>query len=169
MDDKIFVANSFDLIMITINALDTYTIDDIIRSNHLDIQELFLLRTKNYMRYQLSLYKYTNYQYLKVIQNISKIISQDYIQHNITDILRDIIRHQHNIKKCSLKTKNYIKKFTVNYRKVFQPYLIGYLKYINNKHIEEISVLNLYFLYIIYINKNSLYFTCLQTIYNSHK
>nr|YP_009313396.1 Hypothetical protein ORF_6 [Dichotomaria marginata]SCW21650.1 Hypothetical protein ORF_6 [Dichotomaria marginata] len=167
MSQHYFIAHSFDIIIITLNALDIHALDEItLTSNELDLQEMFLLRANNYMRYQISYKKHTNYQYLKVIQVIDKVISKQHIQTNIIDILRDITQNHNNLKKCSKKTQNYIKRFIINYRKLLNPYLVGNLKYLNNRYIIEISLLNIYLLNQIYMYNSNLTFGILHTIHD---
>ena len=121
--------------MIGIESLDLYTF------NKLDTKEyylvIFLIRSKNYIRYINSNTKNLFKHYFLCIYLIDKLIHLS----NIRIITSNLI-YKYYIDKDELLIKQYISKFTYYYKKT--QYFYNQQSYADTLNINEISIYNLY-------------------------
>lgn len=157
-----FIAQNIDLAIISIQSLDPYALDNLlIRSTVITIKDLFLLRMENEIKYKSHFKIYTTYNHFIILQELALCISQMHLQKNIISILEDLAKNQHDPRNYSLKTQNYIQRFTINYRKSIQPYLIGHNKYLDKKYIQKIGISNLLIVSEL-LNDRGIYFALLS-------
>nr|YP_009314827.1 Hypothetical protein ORF_6 [Neoizziella asiatica]SCW23282.1 Hypothetical protein ORF_6 [Neoizziella asiatica] len=161
-----FLYHNYDMLLISIQSLDPYGIDKLINQSYkIDLVELFAIRTKSIMRYT-EISKCNNLYYIFVLTyNLSTLLCSSNIQQHAREILQDISQHYHDSSLYSNITKNYIQRFTLNYRKSCNPYLVGHYKYSSNKWIIQLSIINLFLMYKM-SEKNGIYFIFYYMIHN---
>jgi hypothetical protein len=148
MDSHIFIKKNLDILLISIESLDPYILEDIIRnSNTFNLIELFIIRNKNCMRYknQILFLKYC--KILILLQQISQIFCRIEIQKNLNNRFKEYVHFNNFADSKEIEINNYLKRFQVNYRKSIQPYLLGKTNYNCPKDISNIGLVNLFILY----------------------
>nr|YP_009314622.1 Hypothetical protein ORF_6 [Liagoropsis maxima]SCW22876.1 Hypothetical protein ORF_6 [Liagoropsis maxima] len=169
MTSRLFLYHNYDTMLMSIQALDPHAFDNLTsESCNLNILELFVIRTNSLMKYNNSCYINTLYYAIIIAQDISLVLSAIKIQQNVNEILRDIAKQKNHAELYSLTTHNYIKRFILNYRKSFKPYLVGYGKYSTDEWITKIGFINLFIIYKLY-DQNGLYFMFFYLLYNKRK
>nr|QHO64079.1 hypothetical protein [Lympha mucosa] len=146
MDSHIFIKKNLDILLISIESLDPYILEDIIfNSNTFNLIELFIIRNKNCMRYedQISFLHYC--KILIILQQISQIFCRIEIQKNLNIIFKEYIYC--NVDSKEVEINNYLKRFQVNYRKSIEPYLLGQKNYNYPENISDLAIINLFILY----------------------
>nr|YP_009315033.1 Hypothetical protein ORF_6 [Scinaia undulata]SCW23488.1 Hypothetical protein ORF_6 [Scinaia undulata] len=159
-----FIARNIDLMITSVQSLDPYTLDNLsAQSKILNIKELFLLRMENEIKYESHYKTPTIYNYFIILQELALYVSQIHLQKNIINVLEDFAKNQYNSENYSLKARNYIHRFTINYRKSIQPYLIGHNKYLDDTYIHKIGIVNLFAVSELNTDQG-IYFTLLSAI-----
>nr|SCW23077.1 Hypothetical protein ORF_6 [Nemalion sp. H.1444] len=169
MTSKLFLNHNYDILLMSIQSLDPYALDKLTcKSSNLDILELFIFRTNSIMKYANTSCSIKLCNTIVITYNLYLVLSRISIQHNVHKILRDIAKQRSDDNLYSLATTNYIKRFQLNYRKSFEPYLVGYDKYTCDYWIKKISFINLFLIYKLY-DQDGAYFILFYLIYNSFK
>lgn len=148
MDSHIFIKKNLDILLISIESLDPYILEDILlNSNTFNLIELFIIRNKNCMRYnnQILFLKYC--KILILLQQISQIFCRIEIQKNLNNRFKEYIHFNNFGDSKEIEINNYLKRFQVNYRKSIQPYLLGKINYNSSEDILNIGLVNLFILY----------------------
>nr|YP_009297840.1 hypothetical protein Kuma_140 [Kumanoa americana]AOM67574.1 hypothetical protein Kuma_140 [Kumanoa americana] len=150
MSQTIFIKKNLDILLLAIDSLDPYITDDLhlnLTTNKkiINILEIFTFRTKNCILRTQSANFSNFYQTTIIINQILKVCSSLETQKNLFHILAENTKDE-SLYISSMHNK-YLKKFKTNYRKLFKPYLVGYINYINNDYIYRIGLINLYILY----------------------
>nr|YP_009315237.1 hypothetical protein P8471_pgp008 [Titanophycus setchellii]SCW23692.1 conserved_ORF_6 [Titanophycus setchellii] len=164
-----FLYHNYDMLLIAVQSLDPYCIDKLVNQSYkINIIELFIIRTNSIMRYTEISDCHRLYYIFILTKNLSSLLCCSNTQHNTQEILKDIANNSYNSYLYSNNTKNYIKRFTINYRKSCAPYLIGYDKYTDNLWITKLSIINLFLIYQIN-TREGIYFMFFYIIYNYRK
>nr|YP_009314007.1 Hypothetical protein ORF_6 [Hommersandiophycus borowitzkae]SCW22261.1 Hypothetical protein ORF_6 [Hommersandiophycus borowitzkae] len=166
-----FLYHNYDMLVMSLQSLDAYAHDKLTNhSCHLNILELFMIKTSNIMQYTETSHYHKLYYIMIMTQDLSYILLNNDIQTQTYKILKDIINHN---KELSLNpylpaTSNYMKRFILNYRQCYAPYLIGHNKYSSDKYLTQLSLINLFLLYKFY-EKEGVYFIFFYLLYNYHQ
>nr|YP_010873270.1 hypothetical protein QU266_pgp008 [Nemalion vermiculare]WGV34400.1 hypothetical protein [Nemalion vermiculare] len=169
MTSKLFLYHNYDILLMSIQSLDPHALDNLAcKSSNLNILEMFIFRTNSIMKYTNTSYSNKLYDAVIIAHDLSLVLSKISIQHNVNKILRDIAKQKNDDNLYSLATTNYIRRFQLNYRKSFEPYLIGQDKYRSDYWIKKISFINLFLIYKLYDQDGS-YFVLFYLIYNNLK
>lgn len=148
MDSHIFIKKNLDILLISIESLDPYVLDDlIIMSNINNPMDLFRLRSTNCMRYKEQLFLINDYRSLVILQQISHIFCRINIQKNIIFIFQEYIGCNKLSKSSGIEINNYLKRFEINYRRSIKPYLSGKINYNSSNNISNIGLIYLFILY----------------------
>nr|YP_009313188.1 Hypothetical protein ORF_6 [Dermonema virens]SCW21442.1 Hypothetical protein ORF_6 [Dermonema virens] len=167
MNNNLFLYHNYDMLLIAIQALDPYAFDNLTsRSSNLNIFELFTIRTSSIMKYANEIQKHNLYYTIILAQDISSVVLNMYVQDKVYKILTDIIKYQGKSNLYSLSTMNYINRFKLNYRKTFNPYLIGAKLYSSNKQLVQLSLINIFLIYKTY-ERHGVYFLYFYLFHNS--
>lgn len=161
-----FLYHNYDMLLISIQSLDPYSIDKLVNQSYkVNLVELFAIRTNSIMRYTEISDCHSLYYLFILTQNLSSILCCPNIQRHTQEILQDISHSYNDESLYSNITKNYIQRFTINYRKSCYPYLIGHHQYANNAWINKLSIINLFLIYKM-SEKDGIYFIFYYMIYN---
>jgi hypothetical protein len=148
MASNIFIKKSLDFILISIESLDPYVLDNLtIKLNINNLIDLFTLKNRNCMRYQEQLFFSNDRKSLIILQQISQIFCKVSIQKNIIRLLQEYTSCNQLPNSSNIEINNYLKRFEINYRKSIRPYLSGKISYNSSRRISDIGLINLFILY----------------------
>nr|YP_009314211.1 Hypothetical protein ORF_6 [Izziella formosana]SCW22465.1 Hypothetical protein ORF_6 [Izziella formosana] len=162
-----FLYHNYDMLLLALQSLDPYTFDKLTsKSSKLTAVELFTIRTNSIMKY-VDISNYHSLYYLFIlVEHLSSLVCNKDIQVKIKEILQDISLNKDRPYLYSHITQNYIKRFTLSYRKTCSPYLIGHKQYANNQSIILLSIINLFIIY--KLNEtDGIYFAFFHILHNS--
>ena len=164
-----FLYHNYDMLLLAIQSLDPYSFDKLTdTSSSLNKVELFAIRTKSIMKYTDIRNCHSLYYLFILIEHLSSVISHADTKKRIQEILQDISLNHNDLSMYSNTTRNYIKRFTINYRKTCSPFLIGHSQYSNDQSISVLSIINLFLIYKLY-EKDGIYFTFFYLLHNFKK
>lgn len=169
MTSSIFLVKNINILLLSIESLDLYTIDSFLtNSEFIKINEFFIFRYNTLLTYN-NQYKKNRLYYITIILHlIIEHIGIQYLRKNIRHILKDISVNNLDSSDYSLHTQNYIQRFILNYRIHFEPHLTGYSKYTNEAWIMKISIVNLFLLYELCESKKLYHFFIYLKYHNTH-
>lgn len=159
MDNKIKFKQKLDLLIISIEALDLYTsnnINQMIQKQKL-LKYIFLIRSGNYIRNAKNHSLFDFYQTIKIIYKIYIYLKQVYLQEIIIKILNNYSHSLYN----SIEFQ-YYNRFKYIYKKTQNYY--NHFSYYKQIKLEHLALINLYIIHKIN-NKYGFYFLIKYLLY----
>nr|YP_009511555.1 hypothetical protein [Gracilariopsis mclachlanii]AXI97432.1 hypothetical protein [Gracilariopsis mclachlanii] len=147
-----------DLLLISIEAINLYNLDiyctkmDYNIQNFISLEELFHIRSGNFIRHPHINKIYTFETSIVLIYKIHKLVNNHTIKNNIHNIFTDI----YNQNKSHI-IKQYLKRFRYIYYKTQNYYNNRSEMYCNDQYIDETAIVNLYIIHNI-IYRDGVYF-----------
>ena len=141
MNKKLHFKKKIDLLLISLEAIDTYSLENIYNKNRLirsrKKEQIFRLRSGNYTRHP------SNNSLCEFEDSIKTIhIIQDVLSNSFTQNMAFTVLNNHYKNPTSIVNQQYIKRFKYIYNKTQNYYSI--YSYSINVNLSEIAIINLY-------------------------
>lgn len=158
---NIFITKNLYLLLVSIYSIDASKKDktDV---RHKQTTKTIFYYIANKMK-SINPYENNYDSTITLIFTIGHILTDQQLHNQANDILKDILHIHKQAFSCSQKTHKYIKKFTYNYRKDLQPYLLGHQLYKSKSSLTYFSIIGLVMIQKIY-NQNNIFYLFLYLV-----